>query len=125
MSNITTYELTEEKNLIEANQNLFQLNIDENSQIFIKDFTDSDIQEFYIDKTLGLALVRTGSNSNIKIYNKTESPLRVGFLEIKAGSESTVNKWSLLLPVSDNPNTYLALNSGFNTTALLFWGRNN
>ena len=102
-----------------------QLTIDENSQIFIKDFTDSDVQEFYIDKTLGLALVRTGSNSNIKIYNKTESPLRVGFLEIKAGSESTVNKWSLLLPVSDNPNTYLALNSGFNTTALLFWGRNN
>lgn len=125
MSDITTYELTEEKNLIEANQNLFQLTIDENSQIFIKDFTDSDIQEFYIDKTLGLALVRTGSNSNIKIYNKTESPLRVGFLEIKAGSESTVNRWSLLLPVSDNPNTYLALNSGFNTTALLFWGRNN
>ena len=125
MSNITTYELTEEKNLIEANQNLLQLTIDENSQIFIKDFTDSDVQEFYIDKTLGLALVRTGSNSNIKIYNKTESPLRVGFLEIKAGSESTVNKWSLLLPVSDNPNTYLALNSGFNTTALLFWGRNN
>ena len=34
------------KNLIEANQNLFQLTIDENSQIFIKDFTDSDIQEF-------------------------------------------------------------------------------
>ena len=29
------------KNLIEANQNLFQLTIDENSQIFIKDFTDS------------------------------------------------------------------------------------
>lgn len=125
MSDITTYELTEEKNLIEANQNLFQLTIDENSQIFIKDFTDSDIQEFYIDKTLGLALVRTGSNSNIKIYNKTESPLRVGFLEIKVGSESTVNRWSLFLPVSDNPNTYLALNSGFNTTALLFWGRNN
>lgn len=90
MSNITTYELTEEKNLIEANQNLLQLTIDENSQIFIKDFTDSDVQEFYIDKTLGLALVRTGSNSNIKIYNKTESPLRVGFLEIKAGSESTI-----------------------------------
>ena len=125
MSDIITYELTEEKNLIEANQNLFQLTIDENSQIFIKDFTDSDIQEFYINKTLGLALVRTGNNSNIKIYNRTDSPLRVGFLEIKAGTESTVNRWSLLLQASDNHDTYLALNSGFNTTALLFWGRNN
>ena len=111
-----TYEITEEKNLIEANQNLFQLNIDKNSQIFIKDFTDSDIQEFYINKTLGLALVRTGSSSNIKIYNRTDFPLRIGFLEIKAGSESTVNRWSLLL----NSSSYLALNSGFNTTALLF-----
>lgn len=125
MSEETVYGITEEKTLIETINNKLQLNIDSDFQIFIKDYLDTDDstpQEFNINKPIGIALVRSKRNDNVKAYNKANVDLRVGFIEMNSSRGTVLNEWSIPLPVGPG-NNYVQLNCGVNTTGLLFWAR--